>query len=263
MKIVEKNIRYNEEVDTYYVQFNFADRVPSKLYSFPTLEDARAYRDAVNKEKLDLKIRESVARIRASDRSKIIFDISHFKVYPFNIFRDANIDNVPNELLDEGTFENEFLKAHLNERKIDCLLGVYKRGETLDFIGKKYKITRERVRQIVCRSVLIIRNALIRYEVDKKHADIIKAIREIGIIADDVEIYFGKKKEEAKRQDRNLDDLDLSVRTYNCLKRRGIKTLDDLLKMSQEEIMHIRNLGKKSYREIINRLYELGYKCCF
>lgn len=47
-----------------------------------------------------------------------------------------------------------------------------------------------------------------------------------------------------------IEELDLSVRSYNCLKRAGISTVEQLAGMTQEEMMHIRNLGNKSYEEI-------------
>ena len=51
-----------------------------------------------------------------------------------------------------------------------------------------------------------------------------------------------------------LEDLDLSVRSYNCLKRNGIKTVQDLCNMKESELMTVRNLGKKSYKEILDKL---------
>jgi DNA-directed RNA polymerase subunit alpha len=57
-----------------------------------------------------------------------------------------------------------------------------------------------------------------------------------------------------------IDDLDLSVRSYNCLKRAAINTVGDLISKTEEEMMKVRNLGKKSFEEIHNKLDELGYK---
>lgn len=55
-----------------------------------------------------------------------------------------------------------------------------------------------------------------------------------------------------------LEELDLSVRSYNCLKRNGIKTVQDLCNMKDSELMTVRNLGKKSYKEIIDKLDAIG-----
>jgi DNA-directed RNA polymerase subunit alpha len=56
-----------------------------------------------------------------------------------------------------------------------------------------------------------------------------------------------------------LDDLDFSARAYNSLKRFGINSLNDLMKMTTEEISQIKNLGKKSFEEVINKLKSLGW----
>ena len=55
-----------------------------------------------------------------------------------------------------------------------------------------------------------------------------------------------------------IDDLDLSVRSFNCLKRQGFQTVQELTQISEEEMMKFRNLGKKSLKEIEDKLAELG-----
>jgi DNA-directed RNA polymerase subunit alpha len=56
-----------------------------------------------------------------------------------------------------------------------------------------------------------------------------------------------------------IEDLDLSVRSFNCLKRAGINTVDDLINKSEEEMMKVRNLGKKSFDEVKEKLQSLGF----
>lgn len=58
----------------------------------------------------------------------------------------------------------------------------------------------------------------------------------------------------------SIEDLDLQVRSYNCLKRSGITTVEELTQKSEEEIAKIRNLGKKSLKEVKEKIYELGLK---
>lgn len=55
-----------------------------------------------------------------------------------------------------------------------------------------------------------------------------------------------------------IEDLDLSVRSYNCLKRAGINSVDELTQKSEEDMMKVRNLGKKSLKEVKQRLEDLG-----
>lgn len=57
-----------------------------------------------------------------------------------------------------------------------------------------------------------------------------------------------------------IEELDLSVRAFNCLKRVGIHHLKDLLKISEEEVLKIKNLGKKSLNEIVQKVNALGFK---
>ena len=56
----------------------------------------------------------------------------------------------------------------------------------------------------------------------------------------------------------SIDDLDLSVRAYNCLKRAGILSLKDLVNKSENEMMKIRNLGKKSLKEVMDKVKDMG-----
>ena len=62
----------------------------------------------------------------------------------------------------------------------------------------------------------------------------------------------------SKDKQRMIEDLDLSVRSYNCLKRAGIQTVDELTQKTEDEMMRVRNLGKKSLKEVKDKLIELG-----
>ena len=69
------------------------------------------------------------------------------------------------------------------------------------------------------------------------------------------------EKEESKREkvlEMPIEELELSVRSYNCLKRAGISTVEDLANRTEEDMMKVRNLGKKSLDEVINKLRSLG-----
>ena len=56
----------------------------------------------------------------------------------------------------------------------------------------------------------------------------------------------------------NIDELELSVRSYNCLKRAGINTVEELCNKTSEDMMKVRNLGRKSLEEVLAKLKELG-----
>ena len=57
-----------------------------------------------------------------------------------------------------------------------------------------------------------------------------------------------------------IEELDLSVRSFNCLKRAGINTVEDLVSKSEGEMMRVRNLGKKSLEEVVSKLNSLGFQ---
>ena len=62
-----------------------------------------------------------------------------------------------------------------------------------------------------------------------------------------------------KALERTIEELDLSVRSFNCLKRAGINTVEDLVNKSEDEMMKVRNLGRKSLEEVIEKLQSLGF----
>ncbi len=67
-----------------------------------------------------------------------------------------------------------------------------------------------------------------------------------------------KNEESSRNLEKPIEDLDLSVRSYNCLKRAGIHSLGELIEKTEEDMMKVRNLGKKSLKEVKQKLEELG-----
>ncbi len=75
----------------------------------------------------------------------------------------------------------------------------------------------------------------------------------------DVEIMVEKEEDKKEKVlEMTVEELDLSVRSYNCLKRAGINTVEELTQKSEEDMMKVRNLGKKSLEEVQRKLAELG-----
>ena len=82
---------------------------------------------------------------------------------------------------------------------------------------------------------------------------------DLNEIADETGLMSSKAEDpNQKALETSIDDLDLSVRAYNCLKRAGILTLHDLVDKSENEMMKIRNLGKKSLKEVIDKVKSMG-----
>ena len=70
------------------------------------------------------------------------------------------------------------------------------------------------------------------------------------------------KEDDSKEKtlEMTIEELDLSVRSFNCLKRAGINTVEDLTNKTEEEMMKVRNLGRKSLEEVFQKLNELGFQ---
>ena len=91
-----------------------------------------------------------------------------------------------------------------------------------------------------------------------EHLNIITDLNEIA----DVTGIMNAKQEDTKlkKLETSIDDLDFSVRAYNCLKRAGVNTLGDLTAKSELEMMKVRNLGKKSLKEVMDKVKDMGLK---
>ena len=86
-------------------------------------------------------------------------------------------------------------------------------------------------------------------------------VTELSEIADMTGIMNAKQEDsKLKKLETSIDDLDFSVRAYNCLKRANINTLGDLTEKSELEMMKIRNLGKKSLKEVIDKIKDMGLR---
>ena len=91
-----------------------------------------------------------------------------------------------------------------------------------------------------------------------EHLNIVTNLNDIS----DITGIMNAKQEDTKMKklETSIDDLDFSVRAYNCLKRAGVNTLGDLTAKSEIEMQKIRNLGKKSLKEVIEKVKDMGLK---
>lgn len=89
--------------------------------------------------------------------------------------------------------------------------------------------------------------------------DHLYSVVELSTKAMNEDFMIERKSEETTRNlEKPIEDLDLSVRSYNCLKRAGIHTLGELIEKTEEDMMKVRNLGKKSLKEVKQKLEELN-----
>ncbi len=82
--------------------------------------------------------------------------------------------------------------------------------------------------------------------------DLVEHMNEIKVLVSTEE------EKPVKVMEMSIEDMDLSVRSYNCLKRANINTIEDLTKKSKEDMLKVRNLGMKSLEEVINKLSAMG-----
>lgn len=164
----------------------------------------------------------------------------------------------------------------LTEREKQVISFRYEHMLILDECGKKFGVTRERIRQIERKAmrklwhpvkrrnyILLEYSALEQY---KNQMNIV--LMQNKILEDRLKAYesldqITEEKENAPEtialDDISIAELDLSVRSYNCLVRRDYKTIGSLRDVSREELMKIRNLGRKSYLEILDKVSKQPY----
>ena len=143
--------------------------------------------------------------------------------------------------------------ARLTEREASILKMRYKDLMTYNEISKKYNLTENRIVQIIAKV-----QRKLRHPKNSKYL----TLGVVGIIA---EYKIKLKAEGTKKSDKVLateypiQELDLSIRSTQCLLRAGLETAGDILNLERDELMKVRNIGKKSYDEIVDRLEALGF----
>ena len=153
----------------------------------------------------------------------------------------------------------------------------YEDGMTYSKIGMVMRLTRERIRQIeegVVRRLknparmrhyilmhpdraegLVKDNERLRLENILLREKLIKACGELGIKKEDVFLYG---YEPAEAEEPTIEEMELSVRSYNCLRRGGIFTIKQLQGVSQKDLLGIKNLGKACVNEIVSKAKAFG-----
>ena len=173
--------------------------------------------------------------------------------------------------------------ARLSEREVKVLMFRYRDRLELYGTGKQFGVTRERIRQIEAKALRKMRGRKacreilqkgfyqwtqeqIRQRADAIVEERIKQFKTQWLIDHPEPEYVAgdpvdpEINERASKMQMTIEELDLSVRSYNCLKRANINTVGDLVKRSYDNMMCVRNLGRKSLEEIIAKLASLGLK---
>lgn len=175
--------------------------------------------------------------------------------YPDNLLYD--IFGGEWEFLRPGDFEGslEYVLHTLTECERRVLDFRYKEGLTFEEIGKRFCVTRERIRQIHAKSLRKLRHPgrlnYLKYGVSGVIARKTENAREAALAS---------LPKQDKPEDITLEELELYVRSYNCLKRAGMNTLREVSEMTFDELCHVRNLGKHSVDEICAVLTNYGIR---
>lgn len=160
----------------------------------------------------------------------------------------------------------ETIETCLTERERLSLYYRYKRGLGLSVIGDKFGVGKERIRQIINKALRKLRFRRRKWQIitigelldAKKEASDYKLKYLIlsEKVKDSEKAIINYEAEKRKMYHVPIAELELSVRAYNCLCRKKIVYVDELINLTKEDLMQIRNLGRKSAEEICTRLKE-------
>ena len=191
----------------------------------------------------------------------------------------SNLEAYPSDL--EESLDIMIQKLYDQERKV--ILYRYEECLSYDEIAERLGVTRERVRQIEAKAIRKLRysngwvlvgkdRVVSAMEIQKQIENniAIRTKHEVIMALDDKVASLRKiikdctenaiKKFLKSDLDLKIEELDFSYRTYECLKRAGINTVDDLRKRSATELAQVRNLGYHSLNEIEEKLASLGFE---
>ena len=215
------------------------------------------------------KIRDSVLHLMRGE----IFDIDNKKIFAFGGAKSHDIqDGILNLDEEEKIYEYRKRGAYFRIRDFswwDLELPTNQEMENgIKNLEKvNYKVENTRVGQRVDYDKLTIEvwtdGSLKAHEALSLAAKIMTEHLELFIdlseISKNTQVMV--EKEESKKEkvlETSIEDLELSARSFNCLKRAGISTVEDLTNKTEADMMKVRNLGKKSLDEVTNKLHSLG-----
>ena len=182
-------------------------------------------------------------------------------LYPYSMIYEI-IETKEPIMLSLETITNALVST-LNERERRILEMHYRDGMTLENIGAREGVSKERIRQILAKAVRKMKNPrfIKKMEVIPKSDYIELETKYKALLAEREEPSEQPASEtmaEIPIRHTPIEKLELSVRSYNCLKRSKKDTIGDVMDMTFTEMLHIRNLGRRSAEEIANRLADMG-----
>ncbi len=206
--------------------------------------------------------------------------------WPINLLRVIDGDGTGRTIYNDETLEtlepriDYVLRFLLTESEKIVIYKRFKHHESLFTVGEEMNLTRERVRQIEQKALRKLRHPSrrckifigvnyddkineLRDKVELKEKELAEKLALLRSKIDKInavlqEVGF-KIKVDSPEDHASVELLNLSKRSYNCLKRHGTNTIKELTLMTKKELSNVRNLGNKGVEEIIDKLEKLGY----
>lgn len=238
-------------------------------------EFRRGYNNGFNAAKSHWKS-EMKKALDAKDRERV----NLLRVYPYNLIplingeddeSDIKAWEEDNKVYYSPRLIEEVMTQHLTERENKVLQMRYEWGMSLEEVGKELGVTRERIRQvetrairkmrmrkldIMCAPAIAYRKELSDNEVLRNQVNYLQS--ELDRIRGISELPRDEADKKRSIMETSIDELNLSIRSYNCCKRAGINTLGDLSMKTLDDMYHVRNLGRRSMQEIEQKMAEYG-----
>lgn len=209
------------------------------------------------------------------ERFSLEEDITSF--YPWNLAYAVMVGSFPSKCSVEKANEEIYkvyvpaLKeavAQLTDREQKVIEMRFVHDMTYEQCGYRFDVTRERIRQIEAKALRKLRNPRFAkhylldtlnkaFQIDAERCRLeeenVRLTAKLEALGDTTE-----KPQKAHRQRFTISDMELSVRSYNCLKRAGYNYVDELDGLNYEKMKRIRNLGRKSIIEVMEKAKEFG-----
>ena len=208
--------------------------------------------------------------------------VNLLRVYPYNLIplingeddeSDIRAWEEDNKVYYSPRLIEEVMTQHLTERENKVLQMRYEWGMSLEEAGSELGVTRERIRQIEARAIRKMRTRkrdimcapAIDYRKELSDNELLR--NQVNYLQSELDRIRGistLQREEADKKrsvmETSIDALGLSCSAYNCCKRAGINTLGDLSMKTLNDMYHVRNLGRRSLREIEKKMSEYGLR---
>lgn len=190
--------------------------------------------------------------------------------YPYNLVRDIyNTQEAPENYPDDVELAVQYVLHDLelvHQRTVDILLKYYRDKKTLGEIAAEYSLGVERIRQIIRKGIRFFkypnRFIYIKYglsgAMEQKMEEEYRKGYDRGY-AQAQKDFLAPIKPGTGKLNLPIEDMGMTVRAYNCLKRAGINTSDEISKCGYGGLMNLRNFGRGTLHDVVKHMEYLGY----